>query len=540
MVGANCGSSIPLKAGNMTVAAVLFFLLAIVMFSTQSFAQAPEGTTARDVLTKLDAWDLPGAEADLAPLLKSDPADPFTRFAAAMVAFHKGRHQEAVKAIEGIDIPEGDSRSMMALIRSSATVTEKYSEAKSAGGHFRLLYPPGPDSVLVHAVLDMLEKARTAVGADLEYLPPEEITVEVVNSPAELSAMTGLTEEEIRTTNTIAVCKFNRLMFTSPAAAAAGYPYLDTLGHEYTHYVVSRKTGNGVEIWLHEAIAKMEESAWRGRPGALRPDHEGLISSALARGKLITFERMSPSMAKLPDADSAALAFAEVFSAGVFIRESAGPDALARMLAAIAAGRDMSGAFEAVGLGSTARFEKAWMADLKKNYSGKQTVDRQFYRSRLKGDSSRLDKAGAQDDVGTQATRQFVRLGDLLMQRGKAAAAAKEFEKATGSSGVKNPVIQNRLSVALLAAGKPGEAAAALQGLSAMYPDFISTYMNLARIASRTGKPAESEKNYRLAAEINPFDHEIWEGIASAAKSLGDRKTYDEAVGNLTLIKTVE
>jgi hypothetical protein len=42
-----------------------------------------------------------------------------------------------------------------------------------------------------------------------------------------------------------------------------GYPWLDTLAHEYTHFIVSRVSHNTVPIWFHEGLAKFEERRWR-------------------------------------------------------------------------------------------------------------------------------------------------------------------------------------------------------------------------------------------------------------------------------------
>jgi hypothetical protein len=481
----------------------------------------------------LEAWDLPGAEAALKDVIESGGASRDMQFAAALVSMHKGRHEEAAKLIAGLT-PEGEYEQALAdRINGSARVTKGYVEDVSAGGHFLFRYPPGREMVLSPFVLPMLERQREALGRELGYVPPERITVEVVPDAAALAAMTGLRESEIKATNTIAVCKYNRMMFITPEAMAAGYPFLDTLGHEYTHYVVSRKTGGLVEVWLHETISKMEESSWRGRKGTLREDHAGLLSSAIARGKLIPFAAMSPSMAMLPDADSAALAFAEVYSAGVFIVETRGGGALAKMLEAIAEGRGMDGGFSAVGFKSAAEFEKEWRAHLFRTYSGKKAVDRQFYKARFKGAAE--DEA-LDGDVGSQGRRSFVRLGDLMMQRGLYEAASREFGKAA-AAGVKNPVIQNRLASAMMRVGKHSEAVAALEGVDTDYPDFIATHLNLARASINLGKWEAATGHFRRAAEINPFDSEIWEGISRASVESGNRKAYDEAQEKLKTVR---
>ena len=73
-------------------------------------------------------------------------------------------------------------------------------------------------------------------------------------------------------------------MIVSPKALVRGYPWLDTLTHEYTHYIVSRVSRNSVPIWLHEGLAKFEERRWRGPSGGgLPPAMDNLLSQALAR-----------------------------------------------------------------------------------------------------------------------------------------------------------------------------------------------------------------------------------------------------------------
>ena len=50
--------------------------------------------------------------------------------------------------------------------------------------------------------------------------PPGKVRVEVVNNARELSKVSTLTESRSSTTGTIAICKFNKLMVTSPKAVA--------------------------------------------------------------------------------------------------------------------------------------------------------------------------------------------------------------------------------------------------------------------------------------------------------------------------------
>ena len=90
-------------------------------------------------------------------------------------------------------------------------------------------------------------------------------------------------------------------MLTSPRGLARGYGWRDTIAHEFVHYFVTKVSKNTVPIWLHEGIAKFQETRWRDAPGhKLDPPQEDLLARSLKKDQLITFEQMHPSMALLP------------------------------------------------------------------------------------------------------------------------------------------------------------------------------------------------------------------------------------------------
>src|SRR5205807_9810296 len=179
--------------------------------------------------------------------------------------------------------------------------------------HFVLRTRPGKDALLVPYALEGLEKAYTALSKDLGVSPPAKIRVEVYESAQALSRVSPLTVAEIKASGTIALCKYNRLMITSPRALLRGYAWLDTLSHEFTHYLVTKKGRNSVPIWLQEGLAKFLETRWRGAPGLAVDESSTVLLTRAAREKrLIPFAAMHPSIAKLPTQEMAALASAEV------------------------------------------------------------------------------------------------------------------------------------------------------------------------------------------------------------------------------------
>ena len=190
-------------------------------------------------------------------------------------------------------------------------MTSGYVEA--AGKHFVIAHAPGRDELLAPYALEALDRAWAALGDDFGDRPAGLTRVEIYPEVADLAKVSTLTLKEIETSGTIAICKFNRLMIVSPRALVHGYPWLDTLAHEFTHYVISRASHDQVPIWLQEGLAKFEEARWRSakQGHASTPTMEHLLAAGLARKHLITFAEMHPSMAKLPSQEDTALAFAE-------------------------------------------------------------------------------------------------------------------------------------------------------------------------------------------------------------------------------------
>ena len=192
------------------------------------------------------------------------------------------------------------------LIRDTRALTRRHRTVESA--HFRFRFPPGKDALLVPYAIETLEAVRAALAADLGHAPPGKVTVEIYETAEALSKVSTLPLAAIRTTGTVAICKFGKLMVTSPKALVQGYDWRDTLAHEYVHLVVSQMSRNRVPIWVHEGLAKFFESRWSGAAGRnLTPASAAFLVQEQKKGALIPFEKMHPSLALLPSQEGAAL-----------------------------------------------------------------------------------------------------------------------------------------------------------------------------------------------------------------------------------------
>jgi tetratricopeptide (TPR) repeat protein len=515
------------------------------------FSGAADSTPAVDGRVRagdaaLEAWDVPTAARIAEAARADDPESPAVAGLLGRVRLHQARYAEAAALLA--EAGPGFDHGLGEVAKASAELLGNHRVAESE--HFVFRYPAGKDEILVPYALDALEKSRERIGA-IVGLKPEgaKVVVDVVDDAHSLSRISTLPIEAVKTTGTVAICKFDRLMITSPKALLRGYEWQDTLAHEYLHLLISRKSRNRTPIWLHEGMAKYLETAWRGPPGqALELPVQAMLRDATRENKLITFEEMHPSIALLPTARDAALAFAEVFAAIEFLH---GKDqrAVSRILDLLADGADDQEAVAQVFGAPFAKFEAGWRQHLKHRPYPTETGYFAEQKPTFKEDVD--PAAGGKDDpahwrdvterglfaeIADPEARRAAHLGELLRERGKAAAAAAKFGQAVGRAGNRYPIVSNKYALTLLELGEFGRAVAVLEGSLRLYPNDPLTRLNLARATMSAGDPAAAEEHLLAAIGVDPFDPEIHARLLEVARAKGDEALAERASRALALL----
>jgi tetratricopeptide (TPR) repeat protein len=446
------------------------------------------------------------AERSLAALSASHPDVADVLFEQARLAFYRGQYAEAVTlADRALGSAKGQGRraltAMRELMSSTLAVTRGFERAVSPDGRYDVLYPPGKDALLAHYALEVLAAADRALAAVFGQRLPAPIRLEIYPSPETLAEVSALTVEQIETTGTVALSKWNRLMITSPKALVRGYPWADTITHEMVHLVLSRMTGERAPVWLQEGTAKLYERAWRGRDGQLVLDKasQGLLHAANARGKLLTFEQMHPSIAMLPSEDDAALAFAQVATFMQRYVDRHGQAALRAALEQIDRGVDAREALGSAASAPFAKLESDWKAALPSAAPGE--APRRLATRFRTGDGPTDESSEVVEDE----TRKHLRIGDLLWDRGRVTAAAREYEKAHRADR-KDPIAAARWARAALETGNPNAAVQALAPHLENYPSHAPTHALLGSARLLLGEREAARDQLREAIRINPFD----------------------------------
>jgi tetratricopeptide (TPR) repeat protein len=477
-------------------------------------------------------WQLDEAAAIAAELDARLPDVPPVQALLGAVKFHQGDFDSAVRLLRRA-AEAGEAPALLPLAES--TLEETRGSVARESAHFVVRVPAGKDEVLFPIALDALEQAYTRITAAFDYVPRHKIAVDVLHDARGLARVSSLTEKEIETSGTIALCKYNRLMITSPKALARGYSWLDTLAHEFLHLIISEKSRNTVPVWLHEGLAKYNETRWRGEPGlALDAASENLLARGVKTGKLITFEQMHPSMAKLPSQDDTALAFAEVFTVIEFIEKTIpqtnGKRATNVLLETLANDASMDQALFAATGRDLAGLQRDWRQYLARRafklVPGAEPRRLTFVKN-ARGAGAANDEAEDEAALKEASERgatgkRHVRLGNLLRERRRLKAAAFEYERAAKLTGVTSPALHNRLAGVLLQTGDVARARSWLDKTVAVFPDDPQTRVLLGRLAVRDERWADARREYLRATWENPFIPEVHVALLAVAERTGD------------------
>ncbi len=486
---------------------------------------AARAASPLEVERALHAWDTEAAARAVAEWEAREgalgPGAPAERLAAAgHTRLLQGRYAEAARLLD-LAVREGGSpgvAQLAALAAATRDATAGFVRRLSSGGHFALSYAPGPDAVLVPYADEALEAAWEALTSRFGYAPPGPVRVEFLASPEVLAAVSPLTVEEIKTSGTIALCKYDRLMIVSPRALVYGYAWRDTLAHEFVHLLVTRSSRNTVPIWLHEGLAKYYESAWRGpRAPHLERSSEDLLARALEDGKLVSFEAMSPSMAKLPSQEATATAFAEVFTVMEFLVERAGPQGPPRIPTMLAAGRSDREAIATLAGVPWAGFQRAWEDSLRRRGLRKLPKPAELPKV-FQGEDA---DAATLRMVPEERARRLTWLADQFRLKGRYKAAAKTLRRAAALVGPATPVVQAKLGDVLLQQGKPEEAVKVLQKPLGIFDRFVLLHLYLGRAQLALGHPKQARRHLERVLDLNPFDPDVHRLLQMAYEALG-------------------
>lgn len=517
----------------------------IVTVALGLFAAVPRPGEADDGDAQLEAagaalagWDLEGAHRALDGAASSSARE----VKLGVLAIYEGRYAEAeahlAAALAAGDLPEDgpdteEAKHFLALARGSQRALDGAIEVVSPDGFVVAVFADEKDALLAPYLFDAMEVAREALGEDLALRPPDPVRFEFLDDPLKLAMVTPLTTENIRTTGTVGVTKYRRIMMVSPRVMVYGYGWIDTAVHEYVHYLLTMRTGNQAPVWLQEGLAKLLETRWRRTdPEPLDPAVAFRLHRAIVSDDLVTFEEMYPSVAMLPSQERAALAYAEVQTMLELLRERRGAAGIDTLISRVAAGDDAKDALGSAWGAGFHDFMEEWKKVTKRRTArGKEGPIRgpEFKEGEEEMPVEQLGDVFSH--LGGGKARQYARLGSLLQARDHDEAAALEYEKARAADARarRDAVLSRRLGRLYVDLGRWGEAVPILEVAAQEDPEDANLAAAQGRALLRMGDRAAAGAALSRAVRVNPFIPTIHCDLAELSDD-ATRKAAEDAL----------
>lgn len=350
-------------------------------------------------------------------LLLANPQDRVVALERARLELYTGECDKAFETLVKHDLLEeemsrplaGAARGCMSATAGTVTFTDE------ASGSWVRLWDE-KDVALLPLVYDVVARSRTLFERELAVVMPRPIRIDLVRDQFSLSRMTGLPLSAARTTGTIGIAKWGRVIMVSPRAAEGGYGFVDTLAHEITHLALARASTDQAPLWLQEGVARRLESAWREKSPFDDTPRAIDVAAFGLRGNIgPEIDAIGPSIALLPSALEAQITYAKVQSFMTYYSEEAGAPALNKLLEECRGG---SGEIDRLVEAATQRKFSEW---------------KESWKTHVLAQGKEIDEAlrpGAKAPPGLGQARKHYRLGELLLARGHAEAATQETAKA--------------------------------------------------------------------------------------------------------------
>ena len=471
-------------------------------------ARAPaEKATSAEVLDLLEA-SLAAGEGIPARVLLQRYLEDYPRTSRVielevLAEFYAGDYEAAANGIAEL---RKDPRSVTNLGDLADVIVSTYETTKNyetfTHENFQVSYAPGQDEILVPYAVDTLKAATEALEAELGVKMVSPVRLEIYPDAESLARVSPLSVEAIRTTGTIALCKWGRLMIASPSALMHGYPWLDTIAHEYVHLLLTKASLDQAPVWLQEGLAKFLETRWRRDEPSLRDDPASsqLLHAAAEANELLDFDQLHPSIALLPTQEAASLAFAQVSSFMEAYYGEYGREGVQQAIRRVGQGEDARKAF-ARGRWHPLEEPRGTLEARAVEETGIAPGEVDAALPQRRGDRARRAcRCGARARAQLRAAGRPL-VGLVLGQRPRQWNTRRRHDAAPG-----DPVVASRYARSAIAGGRPHVAIAPLRQTLEGYPTHAPALSSLATALFRTERFGDARDAANRAIAHNPFD----------------------------------
>jgi tetratricopeptide (TPR) repeat protein len=503
------------------------FRFAVVSAAAIFMSAAIPRPVVADVLDLIDSdiqsWRLDEARSRLDKLAKDTKSSPRGLFLAGRLLFFEGDLDKAentlLRAVEQ-NREETSWKQLRDRVLETKQAFHDTVPMPGKTGRFTYRLDPQMDELLISRADEALTRQFDYLTALFGDSPKRPIEVAILSDAESLAAASGLSAEQIERTGTVGITKYGRILIISPRSLVSGYPWIDTLAHELTHFFVTRASRDRAPIWLHEGIAKLLESRWQSSEmQVLSPEEAYLLDRAVKEGRLIPLRRFYPSVAYLSNQEDAALAYAQVLSFLRYLNERLQKDWIKRLISGLGQGSPIDATLKSLSGADLQRLYGWWRKDASlRRHTPTPVVG--MMKKKFKRGTVALQTD--EESVHKLDVRKYLRVGDLLRLRGHLKAAAEEFEQARKTAQFTSPEISDRLGATLIELGEFSRAEKLLLPMTELYPFHAAGFVLSARAYTGLSENMKAVAALLKADAVNPFDPEIHCMAAGLYRELGD------------------
>ncbi len=250
-----------------------------------------------------------------------------------LYSFYEGNYSEAYRNFN--QEPERYPR-LLNIVERLEPIHDKFELTESK--YFKI-YSTGKDRVLALYAGEILDAAAENLEKYFDYNSEgekpegEKVILEIYPDRESFQTASTLTDKHMKASGAVGICKFNRLMVSSPAVLKFGYGWPDTITHEYVHYLIGKITGlSNMPLWLNEGLARHLEEAWEKPVSSFTPDEINRLYLNRSEGNWVPLDKMSRGMPSLDNRDEVALAYAQVHSMTDYMANKYGYETIAKLL----------------------------------------------------------------------------------------------------------------------------------------------------------------------------------------------------------------
>jgi len=186
-----------------------------------------------------------------------------------------------------------------------------------------------------------------------------------------------------------------------------------------------------------------------------------------------------------------------------------GPESVFRVLGELKQGADYREAIRRVTGKPFPEFFAGWKEYAQARHfqeiPGLEVVELDLKSSQQTSSEEPEEDSVSEADLKQNQAWKFVRLGDLLRNRGRFGPAVIEYEKARSTLAL-NPRYLNKLGLTYILAKKWDQAAAPLEQARTYYPYFATTFYNLGLAYAGKGDLPRAIENFEQSLTVNPFN----------------------------------